>query len=431
MSPRYGVETTSTGRVVRVVQRQVNQETLQSWLMLGEQSRRERWEAATYDQYEDVLLRFESLVEAAQKVGMRWDMGQQLCAFAGYMLARAGRGRNKAQTAEQALRNLVDALRFFRGIRVEGTVWEDLRRGLQKGFSPTVKANPLEMDQLVSLGRRLPPREGAFVALMWMTTQRAANLRLIRSVDSWLTKEGDEELLYLWLTQRIKNKTLDEQLRPRVQKLVLGVLADPVRVWWGKVMEERIERPFEGLNLDLITVALRDVPTRQNHPLLKKAYTLYSVRRGALQLAAMCGLPMDLIQTLSLHKRLSTLSIYVGSFLDPRVADSAQVSRVLTRVPPGRLPPEFPMNTMQDEVPRRRAQSEERTPSRRTHTEERTPGQRGQGEAGIPREWDAFFTEMPGDQREVRQGLPQPRARMTTRSMRQRMEDPSPFKKLT
>lgn len=327
-----------------MVRRPISEEKLYEYIAGGEEIRRGRWEASTYDQYEDILLRFESFGQAVKEHGVQLTIIGQMCAYAAYLrdVKEPGAQPVKYNTVEQYLRQLVDALRFIRGIEVPSAAWHDLRKAVLRKFSPTIKANPLPFGQLQALVSMLPLPEAAYVILLWITTQRGMNLAKQLTRDAILVTENNETVLVVWYTQGLKGDTVIDRLKPPCHKLSLGIFTNIIERWWDQKQSHRDGCLFDNVNADLVTRALRRLEVQNHHPLLRPQYTMYSLKRGALQQAAAHGIPLEKIQTLSLHKSLDTLSIYIGSFLNPAVTSSYEVSQVLARPPRQLVPCEFP-----------------------------------------------------------------------------------------
>jgi len=135
-----------------------------------------------------------------------------------------------------------------------------------------------------------------------------------------------------------KNKKLIERMDPICQQWSLGDLAPWLlqhlrqtsgSTLWTMADQAALER------------ALKRLPVQQTHRLLRKEYTLYSLKRGALQQLGHLEKDWKKIQCLSLHAQLECLAVYIGAFLNVKVQASKEMTALLSKPPPTPVPHEL------------------------------------------------------------------------------------------
>lgn len=268
----------------------------------------------------------------------------------------------KFNTLSNYLWLLQTALPVYDGRQIPQMALETIRRSLLKKHTPTVKANPLPFWQLLRLleVKTLSTAQKALAVALWLSTQRGSTILDILAAEINITSEialGDpEDVVTIFFLAKRKNKRLVERLDPICQQWTLGRLAP----WLLKHLHEcNSLQLWNQTDASALEKAIRRLPVQQRHTLLKTEYTLYSIKRGALQQLGHLEPDWQKIQMLSLHAQLDSLAVYIGAFLNPRVRASKDMTALLCRPPATLVPHEL------QPMPRQQRQTQQPTRTRR------------------------------------------------------------------
>jgi integrase len=325
-----------------------NTEQAREWLTVGEKIRMAKYDVETMKRSRDYLLKFETFAKA-------WPFenptdGELLTAFAGFLHAKQNQapGTTLPSTVSNYLWHLAKGVEYFRGERWDNNlIYIQIQRGLRSQYQPTTKAVPLRLRATLNLVRQgrlsLPAR--ALVAALWLSAQRPGNLLALTREN--IVDDGTD--LSVWFTTKRKGKNLVERLLPPVQIWTAGPLTDVVREHFS--INRRRHLIFEESDHRELRAHLREIIVTEERPPVSAVkwrayYTPYSIKRGALQHLAAWGKDLAAISCLSLHHRLDTLAIYIGSFLNAKTTETRELTRMLMLEPPV-VPCEFPLPRVQ------------------------------------------------------------------------------------
>jgi len=247
---------------------------------------------------------------------------------------------NKWNTVSNLLWLLQSGLQLNTDRKLSPYLVETLQRSMRKKWTPTQKANPLSFAQFSGLlkGKSLSRAAKAYAVWQWLCTQRPGNSLEVETTNVFVENaEGGPIVTVFWLTKR-KGKTAVELLLPKCQRLAVGDLG-----YLPEYIQERqgTEKLFDADTRDELEAVLKGIPVIYHHPLLRPHYTLYSLKRGALQQLAWVEPDQGKILALSLHARLEGLAVYIGSFLNPSTGESLRLSGLLNHAPPTPVPREM------------------------------------------------------------------------------------------
>jgi hypothetical protein len=325
-------------------------------------------ESSQYEikRYWKMYVSFREMVSEAGKLN---DVPEEevVAAWAVSQLERGLRG----QTVQVGTVLVFDALRL-NGVRVDEERRGRIVKALGRHRVPPIKANPLRWEQLVAYvgsGENLACR--ALAAVIWLTMKRPAHL-VIPVSNVFEIKEGPERLLVIYLPDD-KNMMMMEDWR--VKKIALGVFE---KVVLDHLTQRKVRGGdnlwFTSEDTDRLYRSLTKLRVTQEHPYLRRHYTLFSLRRGSIQHAAHAGKVPTEIATLSDHRSLASLALYIGAFLDPKVQSGFEVSQATSRPTPTPVPNEYltPTGVAGRSIPQIARLLEERPPEER-HTEVAAP----------------------------------------------------------
>lgn len=267
---------------------------------------------------------------------------QVVAAYCGHLFERTD-GLPQRKTANSVHHDMWmtrRGLEFLMGRNIGGTArFDDLMTALRRNFVPTIKANPLRFNQVRAISRdtMLDLELRALVVALWFSLQRPANELLVQ-LNDMIVQDGLITVFYL---QQRKGGELTERLLPECQQWDLGELSGPFERWSALRRAAKAVRVFNANAVDRLNAYLRQLTPTEKHPLLRGHYTVYSVKRGAMQQLAWLDQSFERIQCLSLHRHLRAIAIYVGTFLNPKVAVSREMTKLLSRAPPAPVPPEL------------------------------------------------------------------------------------------
>lgn len=278
---------------------------------------REGFAPGTADAMKRLGRRFESFRQQLPPL----ELEEAIAVFALHLNEEEG---VSGQTVEQYLCLLQRELEVG-GTEVSELSWKRIKRVMRKRATETVRANPLTLEEIERLirSRRLSMAESGFIACVWLSGQRPGDLiRQSRSDCFLLRREGALEAA-LWMRGGTKNQSLEEQGTPRVARFRIP------RRWEPFVEATFRSSRFMSVNLSQIRKELSELPIRTQHPKLRERYTLYSIRRGALQHLAAAGLSLEEIRSLTRHRQVGALAAYIGGYLNPQSIEGARVSQAL------------------------------------------------------------------------------------------------------
>eukprot|EP00759_Apiculatamorpha_spiralis_P057863 PhF_6_TR8799/c0_g1_i2/m.13975 len=224
---------------------------------------------------------------------------------------------------------------YYNGYQLSKTLhYQQLLSGLLAQKTPTTKAIPMRLEDLKDIinKRALPPSVLALMAALWLSAQRPTNLLLVQRQDIQLV-DGD---MHVWFGRGMKNRSEVEKLMPPIQIWVKSELTDQVRLHY----QTRVTGPlFHEKDVNTLRDYLRLIPVAEHTHKIefikwRSHYTPYSIKRGALQHLAAWGNTPAAISCLSFHKSMSTLAIYIGSFLSERTLETRNLTNMLVRQPP-------------------------------------------------------------------------------------------------
>lgn len=334
----------------RVQNRNVNvthltEDDVVHFLEKGKRLMLDRYEPGTQQQQRYMVDRFLSFEEVVLHYKPNTALSESVAAFLEFARTRNdGETMNSYNSVSTYLWLMQSGLPIYDGRELPARALEMMKRSVGKKRVPSVKANPLPYWQLIELLRnpKLRLSAKALAIALWLSTQRGSTLIDIMSAELLVTKrksEGDaeDEITVFYLAKR-KNKKLVERVDPICHQWTLGDLAP----WMLHFLDtnysethwtEQDERELEK--------ALKCLPVQQHHRLLRPDYSLYSLKRGALQQLGHLEKDWDKICLLSLHARLEGLAVYIGAFLNKRVQASKELTSLLSRPPATAVPPEL------------------------------------------------------------------------------------------
>eukprot|EP00759_Apiculatamorpha_spiralis_P057862 PhF_6_TR8799/c0_g1_i1/m.13971 len=198
---------------------------------------------------------------------------------------------------------------YYNGYQLSKTLhYQQLLSGLLAQKTPTTKAIPMRLEDLKDIinKRALPPSVLAQMAALWLSAQRPTNLLLV------------------------------EKLMPPIQIWVKSELTDQVQLHYQTGVTGPL---FHEKDVNTLRDYLRLIPVAEHTHKIefikwRSHYTPYSIKRGALQHLAAWGNTPAAISCLSFHKSMSTLAIYIGSFLSERTLETRNLTNMLVRQPP-------------------------------------------------------------------------------------------------
>jgi len=300
---------------------------------------RERYEPDTQERQGHAVRRFLCFEETLKAINPNYTEADIVSAFMIHTRSHCARP-NKWNSVSNLLWLLQSGLQMNRDRKLAPYLMETLHRAIRKKWTPTQKANPLSFAQLSALlkSRTLSRAAKAYAVWQWLCTQRPSNsLDVDTSNVVPGVVDGAVVVTVFWLTKR-KGKTAVEQLLPKCQRLAVGSLG-----YLTEYIQERqgMEKLWDPETRDELEEFLKKIPVTYHHPLLRPHYTLYSLKRGALQQLAWLEPDQGKILALSLHARLEGLAVYIGSFLHPTTGESLRLSNLLSQAPPIPVPQEM------------------------------------------------------------------------------------------
>lgn len=313
----------------------VTQDLALKWLFNGDQTRFKKYIESTFRKGKDYLDKYQAF-KAAWPLEAT-DENTFLSAFVGYLLEGQGTGNPVLPSSvANYLWHLGKAEAYFNGRELENTPhFRQLLSGLLAQKTPTTKALPLRFEQVTQIIRNKPIPLGplALMVALWLSAQRPTNLLLLRVKDTQVDKGN----MYVWLGRGMKNQTAVEKLMTPVH---IWVTSDLTGIIISHLQTKaKSETLFTNADLRVLRNYLRTLdPSPMLHDIefvrTKGHYTPYSVKRGALQHLAAWGNDPAAIVCLSRHKRMSTLAIYIGSFMSKETEMTRGLTRMLTLPPP-------------------------------------------------------------------------------------------------
>lgn len=280
---------------------------------------------------ERIGIRFHNFWSAVEEVN---DINEVLAIFALHLHEEEG---VSGQTVEQYLCNLHNEL------RIQGYVMDEFRLGLLKKAmrrrsTETRRANPMTLSILETIcqNSRLSLEERVFLQLIWLSLQRPGDLKNQLRKDSYLYSREADTMLAIWMRQGTKNTTREEHGTPRVIRMVIP------KHWvagFRALFAQKTEGLFAKIRMLTMYDELKKIEPPLKHDKLRDKFTLYSVRRGAMQHLAAHHVSLADIRALSRHAQDASLRAYIGGLLDPQAIRGEEVSRNLSV--PIHVPPEF------------------------------------------------------------------------------------------
>jgi hypothetical protein len=194
----------------------------------------------------------------------------------------------------------------------------------------------MRFNQVVALIRRrdLDVQARALAAMIWLTMKRPEHLRF--PVGNVSFKSSQE--IVIWLPD---DKNMAQEEDWRCKTIVMGPFRDIlVESWWERRRDGKDAEWFTKTGIGRLMKLLAEIPVKESHRLLRTKYTLFSLRRGAIQHCRAQGLVPEEIVVMSDHRSLGSLALYIGAFLSVECEKSAIISRALTQ--PAEVPSEYP-----------------------------------------------------------------------------------------
>eukprot|EP00759_Apiculatamorpha_spiralis_P005413 PhF_6_TR13256/c0_g1_i1/m.21017 len=313
----------------KVRETKVEEGDFERWFQKGEAILFSRYVPQTREKMLDFVVKWEAFVSQCKDK----SVDVLMTAWVGCLEERAttGSGTNLPETVANYLWHWKQGLAYYRGMEVNLMLYDKLIRGLRSKFRPTTKAIPLKLAEVRYLVEQSPLgcQGRAMVAALWLSTQRCTNLMSLRR-ESFLF---DGENLTVILSERRKGRTIQELKDPNVQ-IWTGPWVHIIMKWITLRKKQPMEYVFDRYAQREVSDILKKMPTSQK-PFQHSAYrwrnvfTMYSIKRGALQHLAAHGLDLAQIACLSLHHRLDVLAIYVGSFLTQRTLATKELTHLL------------------------------------------------------------------------------------------------------
>lgn len=336
--------TVETGK--GVVVRGITTERVQDLMCRGREIMLQEYEPRTRNAQLRVLERWRSWSDTAKEAVPNATETDVLAGFVEYVRTEGAR-EIKYNSVSWNLSMLSAALPVYLGTELPAKAVRALHRGLAKNHLPNVRANPLSYRSLMGLLRSQHLGHGAkaLASVLWLSTQRGDTVLDVMGAEIFLTHSrarGDEEdVATVYFLARRKNKQVIERVDPICQQWVLGDLAEWIVPYLKSHVGMWENTPlFTRSQATELERFLATMKVEQRHPYLKDHYTLYSLKRGALQQLGHLEDDWNRIQAISLHRRLAGLSCYIGAFLNPRVRQSRDMTRLLSRAPATAVPPE-------------------------------------------------------------------------------------------
>jgi hypothetical protein len=348
-------------RNVRVVS--VTSSDFEELLVAGLEELAMRYDKDTLEQLARWRLKFLNFETELQKASPSATLSDVLPAYNAY-LRRGARGTaqgNRHSTVYHNMWMTRRAMQYLEGREIGGMLFDDIQAANRRQFVPTTKAYPLRYEELVELTQnyQLDLEVRAFAAFLWLSTQRGGNVLDVAPEDLMMDPERPGVATMCYLTRR-KGQTLVERLMPVVQEWELGPFENLLQRWRGIALRNARKTLFSPSAITRLTTVLGERPLPRRVQGLRARYTLYSIKRGALQHLAAQGAELERIAALSLHNNLSILAVYIGSFLNPRVTEARNMTRMLTRPSTVPIPDEeFPREPF---APRERSEPEQVEP---------------------------------------------------------------------
>lgn len=293
---------------------------------------------------------------------------------------------NLPQTVQSDVCLIIDELRL-RGVPYSTLAVNDLVKGLGRKRVPAVKANPMRFRQVVQIIRdeRLDIFQRAYAALIWLSGQRPFHIMMFPMENMAIMDDG---ILLVYVND---SKFWGEQSTRdlRCKQLVLGPFENVLRRAYNEALREGRQTLLLPADRRELENYVRRMPVQTTHRLLRQTYTLYSLRRGAVQHLAASGCLPHEIATLTDHRSLGALAGYIGAYLAPESLASKTVSTYLTKF--CEVPFEYPLGIQ----PQGRNEQPQRRNERRGEAIAVNPAQTAEGERN--RTEAAGTTEVPPD----------------------------------
>jgi hypothetical protein len=310
----------------------LNEEEVEEALAQGQVLRRERYKESSREEMRRVYERYESFRNVVRTYRPESAEIDVLAAWSAHNLFARG---VKGQTVQPEVCLIIDELRL-QGTLLPKAVTADLVKGVGRRRVPPVRANPMRFEQVVLFtGRReVELHVRALAAMIWLTIKRPEHLKF--PVGNVMFKSENE--FVIWLPD---DKNMESNEDWRCKTIVCGpfrqVLTDS---WWARRAHGKDALWFTDQTVGRLMDALGRLDVLEAHPLLRTKYTLFSLRRGAIQHCRSKGLIPEEIAVMSDHHSLSALALYIGAFLSVECERSADVSRALADYVA--VPSEFP-----------------------------------------------------------------------------------------
>jgi hypothetical protein len=238
------------------------------------------------------------------------------------------------QTVEQYLCILEHELEL-RNFKISSGTWRYLKKAAARKSRRVVRCPPMTLQKLREALKApgLCISERIFLILMWMTILRPSCLKNQRVEDvATLTERTETLRLALWITQGEKQTSMFERGTPRcVRIMVDGAWGRDIRNYVASARRAQQHKLFPDVNQTRLNDILKGIKTDQQGQGLKDHYTLYSLRRGAIQHLAASKLSTAEIASLTGHRRQQALEAYIGSFLRPQAIQGELSSQYLLR----------------------------------------------------------------------------------------------------
>jgi integrase len=359
---RTVVDDTGVRRHIRTIP--YTNEQAREWIERGEAIRMSRYDQTTLVKSRDHLKKFEKFRETWPIQGSTEN--EILSAYVGFLEARQNQSSQeplKANTVSNYMWHLAKGLEYFRGTKLEENLhYQQLQRGLRSQFTPTTKAIPLRWQAVrrIATESRLTLPARALTSALWLSAQRPGNVLDVKRRDVY----DDGKEIHVWYTTKRKGSTLIDRLLPPKHIWSPSPLLDVIRHYLQVYTNREnlfMESDYRELRAYLKELTVVETAPPVNIVKWRATYTPYSIKRGALQHLAAWGNDFEKISCLSLHRRLDTLAIYIGSFLNPKALETRELTKMLT-LEPVVTPREFP-------EPRRNVQSTQVGKTTTTQTE--------------------------------------------------------------